>query len=155
MGGQDISTIKDGLKNSFQNIKKDMEKLQLQDIQNTKEIKEIKNLLKSLIQEIQQLKNNPSNIAHNTKIPNSPDKLKQEMISKVKRNRKGIIKTKILELIETERYSIPEIKESIVDQDNYCSKATFYRYISELKNNIEEIKIGHKTIIVPIKAELR
>jgi len=155
MGGQEISTIKEGLKNSFQNIKKDMETLQSQEIKNTQQINEIKDLLKSLIQEVQQLKNNPLKIVSHNPLTNSTDKLKQEMLSKVKRNRKGIIKTKILELIETERYSIPEIKESIVDQDNYCSKATFYRYISELKNNIEEIKIGAKTIVVPLKAELR
>lgn len=143
MGGQDISTIKEGLKNSFQNIKQDMDNLKLQSNQNNQQIAEIKELLTSLMQELHTLKKN------------NPDRLKQEMISKVKRNRRSIIKAKILELIETERYSIPEIKEVIVDHDKYCSKATFYRYISELKNSIEEIKIGSKTIIVPIKTDLR
>ena len=33
------------------------------------------------------------------------------MLTKIKRNKKGIIKARILELVKTERYSIPEIKD--------------------------------------------
>ena len=62
------------------------------------------------------------------------------MLTKIKRNKKGIIKARILELVKTERYSIPEIKDIVVDRDNYCSKATFYRYLIELKKIIEEIR---------------
>ena len=100
---------------------------------------ELKQIIINLKQEIIASKNQPQK-----------NKLKTEMLNKIKRNKKTIIKNKILELIETERYSIPEIKEIIVNRDDYCSKATFYRYIKEL-NNIEEIKIGTKTIAVPIK----
>jgi hypothetical protein len=58
--------------------------------------------------------------------------LQKEVLSKFKRNKKRLIKNKILETIKFKHLSIPEIKEVIVDQFNYCSKATFYRYIEEL-----------------------
>lgn len=138
MGVKDISGIKGSLKNSFRNIKKDMDELRSQIDSNNKQIEELKEMISPLIQ-------NP---------PKREDRLKQDMMSKVKRNRKGIIKARILELVETERYSTPEIKDMIVNRDRYCSKATFYRYINELKNSIEEVKIGSRTVVVPIKTEI-
>jgi len=61
------------------------------------------------------------------------DPLKTEVISKFKRNKKRLIKNKILETIKFKQLSIPEIKEIVVDLHSYCSKASFYRYIEELK----------------------
>lgn len=146
MTQEKINIIQQGLKNSFQNIKQDMENLKHQLTNNTNKISqltnqnnELKQTVINLKQELILSKSRPQN-----------NKLKTEMLNKIKRNKKTIIKSKILELIETERYSIPEIKEIIVNRDDYCSKATFYRYIKEL-NTIEEIKIGTKTIAVPIK----
>ena len=63
------------------------------------------------------------------------DPLKVEVINKFKRNKKRMIKNKILETVKYNQLSIPEIKEKIVDQYNFCSKATFYRYIEELKKH--------------------
>lgn len=66
----------------------------------------------------------------------SSDPLKTEVINKFKRNRKRMIKNKLLETIKFgHNLSIPEIKEILVDQLKYCSKATFYRYIEELKSH--------------------
>lgn len=59
------------------------------------------------------------------------DTLKKEVISKFNRNKKDIIKQRIFDLMD--RFSIAEIKDIIVDQKKYCSKATFYRYVEELK----------------------
>jgi len=146
MTQEKIDKLQQGLRNSFQNIRQDMENLKQQLNNNTNKINELTNqnlelkqIIINLKQELIIAKNQPQK-----------NKLKTEMLNKIKRNKKTIIKSKILELIETERYSIPEIKEIIVNRDDYCSKATFYRYIKEL-NNIEEIKIGTKTIAVPIK----
>jgi hypothetical protein len=126
---------------SFQNIKQDMVKLKETAIINTKLISkleqdnlELKIKLKSLTKEITDLSNK--------------DPLKKEIINKLNRNKKELIKSKILELVDLERYSIPEIKEVLVDKEKYCSKATFYRYLDEIKGLINEISIGSKILTV-------
>ncbi|MFT4303217.1 MAG: hypothetical protein ACMXYG_01510 [Candidatus Woesearchaeota archaeon] len=72
------------------------------------------------------------------------DPLKKEIITTYKRNKKRLIKNKILETIKLKQLSIPEIKDIVVDQYNYCSKATFYRYIEELKRK-DYIQITNNT----------
>ena len=139
MGG-DIHQLKQELRNSFSNIKEDI-------TSNSYKIQKLVNQNKELKKTIDELKKIIKELTNNQ----TKDLLKEDMLTKIKRNRKEIVKAKILELVQTERYSIPEIKDIVVDRDNYCSKATFYRYISELKNRIEEIKIGDKQITVPIK----
>ncbi|MCK5107095.1 MAG: hypothetical protein KAQ83_00025 [Nanoarchaeota archaeon] len=120
--GENISEVKRGLQNSFSNIKKDMNSLKIQIKTNNKEISELKELIQSLRKDLQ------------TPKLTKEDNLQRDILNKVKRNRKGLIKSQINELLNQNK-SIPEIKELIVDRDNYCSKATFYRYISELKEN--------------------
>ena len=136
----DIDQLKEGLRNSFSNIKAEI-------TSNTDNIQELVNQNKELKETINELKETIKNLVDNQ----SKDILKEDMLTKIKRNRKDIVKARILELVQTERYSIPEIKDIVVDRDSYCSKATFYRYISELKNIIEEIKIGNKQVTAPIK----
>jgi DNA-binding transcriptional MerR regulator len=65
---------------------------------------------------------------------NNPVKspIQQDIIRKLNRNKKGIIKQRILGLIE-ERTSVAEVKDILVDRQNFCSKASFYRYVDELK----------------------
>ena len=138
--GDDIDQLKQGLKNSFSNIKEDI-------TSNATKIQELINQNKELKDTINELEDTIKKLVNNQ----SKDLLKEDMLTKIKRNRKEIVKARILELIQTERYSIPEIKDIVVDRDNYCSKATFYRYISDIKNKIEGIKIGDKQIVVPIK----
>jgi predicted transcriptional regulator len=136
----EIDKLKEGLRNSFGSIKEDI-------TSNTNNIQELMKNDRELKKKIQELKETIENLANNQ----SKDLLKEDMMTKIKRNRKEIVKAKILELVHTERYSIPEIKEILVDRDNYCSKATFYRYISNLKSMIENIQIGDKQVTVPIK----
>lgn len=71
--------------------------------------------------------------------------LEAEVINKFKRNKKRLIKNKILETIKANILSIPEIKEIIVDQQRYCSKASFYRYIEELRQH-DFIHINNNTV---------
>ena len=63
-------------------------------------------------------------------------------------DRKNIIKNRILEMAETQRYAVSEMKDIIVDLERLCSKATFYRHISDLKNNLEEISINGKEVVM-------
>jgi len=57
-----------------------------------------------------------------------------EFNKKLKRNKKAIIKQKMLDIVSNKKITLPELKEEIVDYNNYCSKATFYRYYHELKD---------------------
>jgi DNA-binding transcriptional regulator WhiA len=86
-------------------------------------------------------------IQKTNEIPSHPksDPLKAEIINKFRRNKKLMIKNKIIETIRYTQLSVPEIKEIVVDQHNYCSKATFYRYIEELKKH-DFIHINSKNI---------
>jgi len=77
--------------------------------------------------------------------------LRDEILRKFNRNRKNIIKGKILDLIGSSKIiSIPEVKWAIVDQFRYCSKASFYRYISEMRESglIQISKFNEKEIVV-------
>lgn len=65
---------------------------------------------------------------------NNVNKLDFEFNRKLSRNKKTIIKQKIIDTIGNKKLTLPELKEDIVDFNNYCSKATFYRYFNELKS---------------------
>ncbi|MGM5488785.1 MAG: hypothetical protein ACQESG_07595, partial [Nanobdellota archaeon] len=58
--------------------------------------------------------------------------LQKEVMRKFKRKQKDIIKSKIMETVQNRDISMAELKEMIVDDYQYCSKATFYRYIQDL-----------------------
>ena len=62
------------------------------------------------------------------------NKLNLEFNKKLKRNKKAIIKQKMLDIIGNKKLTLPELKEEIVDFNSYCSKATFYRYYKELES---------------------
>jgi len=64
------------------------------------------------------------------------DSLKSEFERKFRKNKKQIIKQKILESAKTTPV-LADLKYYIVDQLEYCSKASFYRYIEEMKDIIE------------------
>jgi predicted transcriptional regulator YheO len=61
--------------------------------------------------------------------------LKNEILRNFRKKRKNIIKKKILEAIKENGIEISDLKYFIVDQLSYCSKASFYRYLEELKRN--------------------
>jgi hypothetical protein len=99
-------------------------------------------------QMIQELQKENKELRNKLSSNRKEDQLKDEVIRKFRRNKKRLIQNKILETIKYKHLSIPEIKEIIVDVHRYCSKATFYRYIEELRlndhlyvtNNIVKIK---------------
>ncbi len=78
-------------------------------------------------------------------------RLQLQMIKKLGKNKKAIIKQKILDVLAVRNLSLPELKEIIVDDNGYCSKATFYRYIEELRKRgiLEIIEVDNvKTITI-------
>jgi len=83
--------------------------------------------------------------------PKKGSRLQLQMLKKLGKNKKVIIKQKIMDTISSRNISLPELKEIIVDDSNYCSKATFYRYIEELRKRgiLDIIEVNNvKTITV-------
>jgi len=80
---------------------------------------------------------------------NKKDNLKSEVLRKFSRSRKNIIKQKIAETIRQKPMNLADLKFYMVDQLDYCSKASFYRYIDEMKN-VVEVK---EDIVYPIVVE--
>lgn len=61
------------------------------------------------------------------------DNLKADLIKNYERNRKDIIKQQILSEAIKEDVSKIRLRDIVVDQKKYCSKASFYRYMEELE----------------------
>ncbi len=85
------------------------------------------------------------------------DILEQEAIATVTKNKKHIIKQKIIGVANKNRVTAKQLKEIIVDKHNYCSKATFYRYLNELRaeKRLELININNKEYLYGIMKEFR
>ena len=60
--------------------------------------------------------------------------IKEKIIKKLTRNSKGYIKSVILSYIKKyERISALQLKEIVVDEQNFCSKSSFYRLLEEIE----------------------
>ncbi len=116
MSGVSIEELKDVFRDYFGQIKEDIDSIKKENLELKKRVIELESVKK--------------------------DKLKEEFLRKFERKKREIIKQKILELSQ-QGFSIPEIKDIIVDRENYCSKATFYRYIEKLGT----IKVNNKILI--------
>lgn len=64
-------------------------------------------------------------------------------------DKKAVIKAKILEIIEHAPVVLPRLKEIIVDQQQYCSKASFYRYFEELQREerVSSITVNGRNVV--------
>ncbi len=98
-----------------------------------------------LMEENRRLNDTVSNLSNQIK-RQKEDKLKKEVMHKFRRHKKEMIKHKIIETIRVKRILLPELKEIIVDQMGYCSKATFYRYYEELRKE-GTISVQNKVIV--------
>jgi predicted transcriptional regulator len=80
----------------------------------------------------------------------SEAKFKSQLIKKIDRNKKSIIKQKIVDIVKSKQVTLPELKEIVVDEHCYCSKASFYRYFEELKTKdiIDFVDINNLKVIV-------
>ncbi|MBI2652718.1 hypothetical protein HYX00_04600 [Candidatus Woesearchaeota archaeon] len=71
--------------------------------------------------------------------------IKEKIIKRLTRNSKEYIKSVILSYIgKYEKISALQLKEMIVDEQNFCSKSSFYRLLEEIEqlDNIGVIKQG-------------
>ena len=75
--------------------------------------------------------------------------LAAQIMRKVGRNKKSLIKKRIVEIASKEHLSLSELKEIVVDEQNLCSKATFYRYFDALKQkNVLSVVIADEVEII-------
>ena len=83
------------------------------------------------------------------------DPLEKEIVRSIAKNKKTIIKQKILGIAAKQRITAKHVKELIVDKYRYCSKATFYRYLSELKRQqkIETITVNNKEYVCNVSID--
>ena len=67
--------------------------------------------------------------------------LKEKIVKRVARNSKEYIKSMIISYIKKyEKISALQLKEIIVDEQNFCSKSSFYRLLEEIEA-LEEIGV--------------
>lgn len=83
--------------------------------------------------------------------------LEDEAVKDVHTNRKEIIKEKIEDVLRRHEMNAKELKITIVDRHKYCSKATFYRYLEQLRKEerIDSIKINGKEYLCSIPKKIR
>lgn len=152
----EISSIdKNAISDAFIRIKEDMVKLH-------EEIFDLKQEQKKMLEENITLRNNSDNVnfmpmisdvvketLKNIKPKNTFD---ENLIKKFNKKRKSIIISRIKNLAANKNLTIPEIKDTIVDTESLCSKATFYRYLDKLKKRkmVDTIKIDDIDILVSI-----
>ena len=96
---------------------------------NTKELSNLKDKVSKLEGSLDML------LKFQTSVKPVSDKKETYVIKKFRRAKRQNIIAKISELMKS--LSVIEIKEIIVDQDALCSKASYYRYISSLKDKSE------------------
>ncbi|MAE13706.1 hypothetical protein CMO92_04005 [Candidatus Woesearchaeota archaeon] len=146
----EIDQLKEQLRDSFSRIKKEMSQKDLEIARLRTDVEMVKqNLIPK--EEMKELIFEAITRALNKK-EEAP--LKEELLKRFEKNKKEIIKQKIIELIaEKQDISISELKEQMVMQ-KYCSKASFYRYLRELQEigRIDFMEINKKKICLK-KAE--
>lgn len=157
VAGGDID--RNALKDSFARIKEDIARL-------NQEIYELKNEQRKLLEENTNLKKEANEKRNNTEpefikqiiletLKNLPQpKLKKQdnFFKKINKKRKTFLKSRIELLAEQKNMSLSEIKEIIVDHEELCSKATFYRHIDKMKSRgiIDFLKIEDQEVVVKI-----
>jgi hypothetical protein len=132
---EDVERLKIELKNSFDRIKSDMAK---KDIEIEFLKKEIEKLKKELVKKPKQQSNKG---------------LEKDLLNKYEKNKKIILKNNILNEILSKELTKSQLKQIIVEEKNYCSKASLYRYLEELEREkkINTVIINRKAVIVPSK----
>lgn len=91
-------------------------------------------------------------ISETVKAMRSQSPVEEHFLKKINRNKRQLIKSRILELANFKNQSLPEVKETVVDQEHLCSKATFYRYAEKLKDQglIDLVTLEEKSIVVRV-----
>jgi hypothetical protein len=136
----ELDELKHNLKVSFSRMKEDIHF-------NREQVEDLVKANRMLLEQVSSLKDEIKALKER------PKGLKTELIRSLARNQKALIKQRILELVNQGRFSIPELKERIVDDRNYCSKASFYRYIEELKSGrkIDFLALEGREVVVAMQ----
>ncbi len=140
--GDDLSTTKKY--DSKNDIHEDMQSLKNQTKENSADIN-------FLLEQNQELKDMIGNLTENLSqvLSKRQAPIDSAVLKRVRKNKREIIKNRVVELISAKKYSVSDIKEIVVDKEQYCSKATFYRYIDEMKESFEEINLQGRNITIP------
>lgn len=82
-------------------------------------------------------------------IEESITKITKEEKQQLQIDKKDIVKDKILKIIQTKNLTGGEVKQKVVDEAKACSKASYYRYIQELKREgkIESVSINNQEFL--------
>jgi len=174
----ELEALKQVLKKTFENIKEDIStnkadatvnsreierlheynrKLEMQLMQQSETIKamqiELSKLNESALNQAQQTQQAQQVIIQQVKpVENGLD---AQILRKVDRNRKSLVKKKIIAIASSQELTLPELKDIVVDEQNLCSKASFYRYFEDLKvkGHLSTISIDDSEIVVCKKLE--
>ena len=133
----DFERFKETVKKSFNRAKRDI----LEQSKRLKEL-EVKNLeLGELMQDILKELREIKNYVYNTDRPKSKNSEKKANISAY---------DKILALLALGPISTTQLKSIMVDKEQLCSKATFYRYIKNLinKGKVIFVKEGDSSVLM-------
>ena len=89
------------------------------------------------------------NLSEKASVKKSQDKLKEDLLKSYKRNRKEIVKQQIVIEAGKKLVTKSDLREVIVDEKNYCSKASFYRYLEELVDEgLVKYKVRSKRVYI-------
>lgn len=88
--------------------------------------------MRVLMEENQRLRQDLAQLRQEVRSGPPENPLQDEVMRKYKRKKKDIIQSKILDVAQKREIPLPELKEIIVDEHRYCSRATFYRYVKDI-----------------------
>ena len=75
------------------------------------------------------------------KLEQRKDSMKEKIIKKITRNSKEYVKSVMISYIRKyEKISALQLKEMVVDEQNFCSKSSFYRLLEEIEQ-MEEVGV--------------
>lgn len=75
------------------------------------------------------------------KLEQRKDSIKEKIIKKITRNSKEYVKSVMISYIRKyEKISALQLKEMVVDEQNFCSKSSFYRLLEEIEQ-MEEVGV--------------
>ena len=137
----------DIIKESFQRVREDFEKKDREISELKKELHELKNeVLPVLLATNKQILGRLESMEESLR---KKDPLKEQVIKKFPKRRKQVVLSKILEQVSLRESTVTELKDVMVDELNYCSRASFYRYLDYLKKleRVEIIKVNGIEIV--------
>lgn len=78
------------------------------------------------------------------------NKFEQQVLARVRPNRKNYVMQQIIALIEDNKYSTKDVEDIIVKEKQLCGRTSFYSYLKELRHRgkINYADLGDRTVLV-------